>query len=86
MKQDTKENKGELYSHGKEEKENTPAKEQIINSVERNLCVQLEEAKEGDSKDAAIIKVRFVWHILNMATFYITLFIPHPTDISEPSC
>jgi hypothetical protein len=59
MKQNTTENKGELYSHIKGAKEYMPAKEQVINSLERLLCVQVQEAKESASKDVAIIEVRF---------------------------
>jgi hypothetical protein len=60
MKQNITENKVELYSHRKGAKEDMPAKGQGINSLEKKLCVQLEDAKESGSKDAAIIEVRFV--------------------------
>jgi hypothetical protein len=58
MKQDKTENKGEIYSHRERVKEDMPAKEQVINSLERKLCVQLQEAKESASNDV-IIEVRF---------------------------
>jgi hypothetical protein len=59
MKQNIKENKGILYSHRKRAKVDMPAKEQVVKSLEKQLCGQLEEAKESGSKDAAIIEVRF---------------------------
>jgi hypothetical protein len=58
MKQNITENKAELYSLKKGAKEDMPANEEVINSLEKKLCVQLQEAKESGSKDASIIEVR----------------------------
>jgi hypothetical protein len=59
MKKDITEYKNGLHSHIKRAKEDIPEKEQVSNSLERKLCVQLQEANESGSKDAAIIEVRF---------------------------
>jgi hypothetical protein len=60
MKQNITENKVELHSHRKRAKEDMPAKEEVINSLEKKLCIQLEEAKESGVKDASIIEVRLL--------------------------
>jgi hypothetical protein len=63
-----------IHICGSQAKEDMPAKEKIMNSLERNLCVQTQEAKEAGAEDVAIIKVPFEDALLGISkTYYILL-------------
>jgi predicted RNase H-like nuclease (RuvC/YqgF family) len=53
--------KSELHSQREQAKKDIRAKGTIINSLQKTLCALRKEAKEAGAKDAAIIKVRFVY-------------------------
>jgi hypothetical protein len=55
------EHKTEQHSEREETEEDMLAKEEIMTSLDRKLCVQTQEAEEGGTEDAAIIKVRFTY-------------------------